>query len=419
MKLNIGRNACIAATILSYLSGFALGHPLRPDARRDDQAIDTTEGLATGPSNNRYHEIQHIPLQDTLVAASFDRELESRGLPKLPKVVGRPPPPPPLPAPRPGAAAPAAGIRPPGVSGPSTGSAAGSRPAPGVAPPREPTSPRADPPSPKPDWQPIPLDKVPGNGGGVGNEPKAMTDYETLGRKQLDEYEAKAKSDSPDVALVKTEAELAQHPKDQAFLDVREVSGYKVDEQVIHTNDPALKALKNFGSSDVGFSLKDSPSMTRQVVVTNKESGEMINRGTYDTDGKFIVYQDAFKDAQKDVNPKIPLNEIGVQNFKNAAGDKAKNLKAVYLTDVQNKELWGIVRQNYDDVKQPFEQVLTFQRGTPQFDRIMGSPNFSSKFYSFGNHHNALGNKVPDKVVVAPKQAPEGTGGLTLAVVFK
>lgn len=53
-----------------------------------------------------------------------------------------------------------------------------------------------------------------------------------------------------------------------------------------------------------------------------------------------------------------------------------------------------------------FDQVVTFQKGTPQFNRLMGSPNLSSKFFAFTNHHNAIGNKLPIKIVLMPKQVP-------------
>ena len=38
--------------------------------------------------------------------------------------------------------------------------------------------------------------------------------------------------------------------------------------------------------------------------------------------------------------------------------------------------------------------------------------------YSFMNHHNALGSKKIEKIVVVPKQNPESDQELSIAIVF-
>lgn len=158
----------------------------------------------------------------------------------------------------------------------------------------------------------------------------------------------------------------------------------------------------------------------KSIVVSNPKDGKTINRGVYDEQGEFIMYQEGFKDLQKDIPNAIPLNELGMQNFLKTAGSNAKNLKAAFLTDVRNQELWAIVKNNYNDKEKSFDNVLTFERGSAQFNRIMGSPNFRSKMYGYGNHHNAIGGKVPNKVIVVPKQAQadDPDAELILAVVF-
>ena len=317
----------------------------------------------------------------------------------------RPPPPPPPPLPRP---VPVPIVEPRPVTGPE--------PKP-VAPPAHPPSPpRPAPQLPKPDWKPIPVDTNPGVGQGKGADPKPMENYERSGRRQVDNYETITKSSKPDTAIVQTEAELDKYKPNEAFLDYRKNQNYELVDARVLTNE--MKWSKNFKLSELGFKIEPGKFVDRVAVLYRKDKG-MVNRGSYDPDGNFIMYQDAFKKTNDDVAKKLPLNEIGMQNFINVAGDNTKNLKAAFLMDVQNKEFWAITRQNYNDMKQPFDQVLTFEHGTPQFNRYMGSPSLFSKFYSFGNHHNAIGNKIPDKVIVIPKQA-EGSGGqLTVAVVFK
>lgn len=261
-----------------------------------------------------------------------------------------------------------------------------------------------------------------------------MNTYETKGKQQESAYEAAIKSGNDDTPIVGTEAELSGHEPNKAFLDITKNDQYKVSDEIVTLSDIGLKELKNFRAGELGFDIQSSKRLQQTVVknvpgdpAANPASGDTINRGTYDTSGNFIVYQDAFKEANTVTGAKkTPLNEMGAQNFIRAAGDNAKNLKAAFLTDVQNKEFWGITRQNYNDMKQPFSQVLTFKSGTPQFDRYMGSPNFGSKWLSFINHHNAIGNAVPDKIVVIPKdyelpgsKPPVTVGTLTAAVVFK
>ncbi|KAI1840390.1 hypothetical protein JX266_013398 [Neoarthrinium moseri] len=285
-----------------------------------------------------------------------------------------------------------------------------------------PGSPRPPPPPPKADWKPIPATENPGQGYGKGNDPKSMDEYAVAGKTQVDNYEAIMRSNRPDVLTVSSKAELEGSRPNEAFLDIRNNPDYQIVEVTFHPRE--INELKIFKASELGFEIKQSRLV--QLTVRNPNDAQPISQALYDPDGNYIMYQVAFKDGNK-ATDKVPLNEIGMQNFLRVAGpdkaknkpDSTKNFKAAFLMDIQNKEFWGITRQNYNDMKQPFSEVLTFNRGTPQFDRYMGSPNIKSKFFSYGNHHNAIGNKVVDKIIIIPKQAENSGGKFTAALIFK
>ncbi|CAG8957506.1 hypothetical protein HYFRA_00011488 [Hymenoscyphus fraxineus] len=404
MRLLSAKNAVLLTAFISNLPHFVLGAPIA-------QTADVTEQVIT-----RNGDLFVIPVQQAEVSNITNRDEDNfslrliKGVKRIvTRVIPRPPTPPvlkprphpvPVPVPVPGPVAP--------------------KPKPDPLPK---PLPRPNPPAPKPNHRPIPLSENPGQGVGIGNQPKPMENYANLGRTQVNKYETAAKSDKPDTPMVNNEADLAKYGPNEAFMDIRVLKGqYKVDDTDVFINE--LKELKNFRTDELGFNI-NAAGLLRQTVVISVKDSKMINRGTYDKNGQFIVYQDAFKDADTAAGTKVPLNEIGMQQFQKATlvgtqdMGKTKNFKAAFLMDVQNKEFWAITRENYNDMKQPFSEILTFNRGTPQFDRIMGSPNFNSKFYSFANHHNAIGNKVPDKVIVVPKQAENSGNKLTVAVVFK
>ncbi|KAK2599120.1 hypothetical protein QQS21_005381 [Conoideocrella luteorostrata] len=242
-----------------------------------------------------------------------------------------------------------------------------------------------------------------------------MDFYENAGVTQLNMYDKAIKDRKPETRMVEAESDINEENKNKVFLNVRSCDKYTVDDKkMMVTDSPSLELLLNFKSDELGFDIKSPAAFVVETSVHLKgNGGSLINRGTYDEGGRFIVYQDAFKEA--DTAKKVPLNEMGMQNFLNAANpksQKSQNFKTAFLMDVQNKEFWEITRQNYNDLKQPFSQVLTFRRGTPQFNRYMGSPNFNSKFYSFANHHDSIGNKIPTSIVVIPKQVENPKKGI-------
>jgi len=394
MRLLSVKNALLVSALLGYLPQFAFGAPVAQTAGL--QVVRRGDDIST----------QHWQIETTNINTRDEDEdlddLETRAF-RPPRPID-PPPPPPAPRPRPN----------PGAPG---GSGTGPRPRP---PPRPVTPPRPEPPQPKPDWAPIADNVNPGQGPGVGADPKPMGTYEQGGKDAVTNYQATVKNGKEDTKILDPATDdlslLGKNPA-EAFLDIRKNDQYQIVDTDVLISD--VKELKNFQSGELGFDIKSS-GLLRQTVVNTADGRQMINRGTYDKGGQFIAYQDAFKDADTAAaDKKIPLNEIGLQNFKAAAGVNTNKLKAAFLMDIQNKEFWGIIRNNYNDLKQPFDQVLTFKSGTPQFDRIMGSPNFKSKFFAFGNHHNDIGDPVPDKVIVIPKDAPDSGNKLTVAVVFK
>lgn len=400
MRLLSVKNALLVTAFLGSLPQLSLGVPIARTAETTDlQVVPRGDSFSLVPVE-QLDETNIIPRDEDEFSLKQTEDANYIDIRAFRPPRPDPPPPPPAPRPRPNPGAPGA-----------------PRPRP---PPRPVTPPRPDPPSPKPDWEPIPDDVNPGQGSGTGDDAKAMDTYEAGGQKQMNDYENIIKSGQDDTPIVDTVDDLAKYGKNKAFLDIRKNDQYQVVDTDVMVSD-SLKELKNFQSGELGFDIKNT-GFLRQTVVNKADggAGQMINRGTYDKGGQFIVYQDAFKEANTITGPKkTPLNEMGTQNFIAAAGDNTGKFKAAFLTDIQNKEFWAITRQNYNDMKQPFDQVLTFKSGTPQFDRYMGSPNFGSKFFSFGNHHNAMGDGIPDKVIVIPKDVENSGNKLTVGVVFK
>nr|POE51814.1 hypothetical protein CFP56_26021 [Quercus suber] len=413
MRLVSAQTVLLLATLLSLLSRSTLATPTNPSLLTENQwlsrrgndtsigSIDRTEGLETSSRD-----------EETLYSTWANKvaELDIRAF--FPKINPRPPTPPPLPVP--GGSSGALGARPGVVPRPVPHPGAPA-PHPQVNVPGKPVV-RPEPPPRKPDWQPIPDNVNPNSGTGKGGSPRPMQVYQSLGQQQFSDYETVVSSRQLDTLIVPTAAELAEHQANRAFLDYDKNAHYRAlkDKSV-----GKVKELQNFMESELGFDPMAVQTVERRVV-TNSDTGETINGGVYDKYGKFVVFQDAFKE-ENTVPNSIPLNEIGMQSFIKVAGENTKNFKVGIFANIVNKEFWAITRSNYNDAGQPFEQVLTFEHGSPGFDQFMGSPNIRSKFYAFGNHHNAIGSKVPDRIIVIPKQAQDtrGDGQLDVAVVFK
>ncbi|CAG8956015.1 hypothetical protein HYFRA_00008871 [Hymenoscyphus fraxineus] len=274
-------------------------------------------------------------------------------------------------------------------------------------------------------WKPISENDIPPgfydttvppvHSSGLGELPKAMEFYAEKGRKQLNIYEEIVRSNKKDTETVLTKEDLVKHRKDSAFIDVTKSAEYEVYEIENWIDESFAYLPKLYKSEEIGIGLNRVPVLTTTTVYTEDTMG-LICRATYADDGQFIIYQHAYK--ENDGVGEIPINEIQMQNFFAASKENAKNFRAAFFENIQNKEFWAITRENYNDMKQPYTKALTFERGTPQFDRYMGSPNIWSKFWGFGNHHNALGKPIPMRIIITPTQVPNSFG-LGAAIVFK
>ncbi|KAK8132089.1 hypothetical protein PG999_000262 [Apiospora kogelbergensis] len=398
MKFLSVKNALYLTASLGSLSRLTLAAPVAATA------LVTRSGINTGGSVFPIHvDIDPIDKDDDRLRRRGTQD----GLKIEPRItIPKPPVPPPPP-------------RPP-VPNPVAPKPVVPKPKP-VEPVPVPGPPRTPPPSPKADWKPIPPPKEasdnPGQGNGKGGDAKSMDSYANSGKTQVKNYVEITKGSRPDAITVASKKDLEGKKQNTAFLDIRKNPNYEVQEEPFQFVNVNLKELKNFKPAELGFDINALGTFTK-VTVKRASDKQDINIGTYDPKGNFIYYESAFKDANT-VEDKIPLNEMGMQNFKKIAGDNTKNFKAAFLGDIQNKEFWEITRQNYNDMKQPYSQVMTFEHDTAQFERYMGSPNLNSKFFSWGNHHNAIGNKVVDKIVIIPKQAENSGRKMTAALVFK
>lgn len=419
MKLLSTRNGLLLAAFFASLPHSGTGRVVSPGAIASKQ---NAPFLAHYPSPSN----PHGSALDALLIR--DEELLVPLKPRaLPRPGGRPPTPPPPPPPPPMPPRPVGATRPPGVAGPAREPGSAAQP-PGVDRPprrtREATPTRSDPPSPPANWQPI--TDYAGMGQGVGAEPRPMAEYEKVGQEQLAAYQKAIDDRIPDTVIVTSPAELSRHEKNKAFLDFRTNPEYNVLDKTVALRDPELRSLKRFTSSELGFSMNEGQSeFLKKVVVWGPDPEKSsvdkpIFEATFDSGGKFIIYQHAFKENQSKLSITVPLNEVSMQSFLSASKEKSKEFKVAFIQNVQNKAFWEIVRQSYNDRKQPYTQILTFERGTTQFERIMGSPNFASRFFSFANHHNALGDKIPKRIVVAPKQTSEEVvKTLDVALIFE
>ena len=378
MKHFSTKNALLITASLGYLSRLALAAPV----------IQITEGTSIGRNS-------------TLVSA--DQEDQAKIVPRwgIDPIIPEPHiPEPDIPVVE----------RPPGTE-----------PGPVVPRPSVPEhpEPHPNPPAPHADWEPIPAKTNPGQGQGKGDDPKSIEEYEEKGKKVMENYEEVVKSDKPDTLIVQTEAELKDHDDKKAFLNFHKHGGYKTNNDN-EVEFRSFKSLQNFKSSEIGFDIAPETKVTRVTVADkNDDKNNVIIISSYDPKGDFIVFQSAFKKGNNEIPGHVPLNEMNMQNFIKVAGHNTKNVRAAFIENIMNKGFFDITRQNYNDMKQPFDKMLTFNRGTPQFDRFMGSEIIWSKVVSFTNHHNAIGNKIIEKIVVVPKQAKNSDEELAVAIVFK
>ncbi|CAK3917485.1 Hypothetical predicted protein [Lecanosticta acicola] len=418
MRIASTRQAVLLCAFLGCLPRLSFGLPTFDDTtsinaitplHKDERSVwyDISSGVVQ--NTQRDHDWPFTSDDDDDIA------IAARGWfpkPEVPEVPHAPPIVPehpfPGPAPRPG----------PAGSGTGTGASEPARPPPpGADPPSEEQLPPRQNPEPESQdkWTPIPSTAAPGISAKLGGPPRPMDDYQRDGRNQMAMYQNTIKQNTPDTAVVEDKAQLANHGPQKAFLDVTRNENYYITGQQLGLADPYIKLLMaNFRPSELGFSFeikdpKREAYQLRAVWSADANVKNFINRGTYDPLGNFIMYQDAFRTNERaPADERVPLGEMGLQLYQQALSTTQRttgNLKAAFLMNIQNKGFWAITIQNYNDLRTPLDKVLTFKSGTPQFERYMGSDNLKSKFYAFANHHWAIGNKIPDQIIVVPKQA--------------
>ncbi|CAG8977876.1 hypothetical protein HYALB_00001753 [Hymenoscyphus albidus] len=259
------------------------------------------------------------------------------------------------------------------------------------------------------------VDAPPVHSSGLGEPAKAMEFYAEKGRKQLNIYERIVRSNRKDTKTVLTKEDLVKYNKGSAFLDVTKNAEYLVWDSENWIDESFAYLPKLYKSDEIGFDLNRVPILTTTSVYTADKMG-LVCETTFADNGLFIIYQHAYK--ENDDVGEIPINEIQMQTFFDASKGNSRSFRVAFLENIQNKEFWAITRENYNDMRQPYTKVLTFERGTPQFDRYIGSPNIWSKFWGFGNHHNALGKPILMRIIVTPAQVSNAFG-LGAAIVFK
>lgn len=290
-------------------------------------------------------------------------------------------------------------------------------------------------------WKPIPPKVVPGQGNRRHALPtpnfKSTDAYEKDGKDRMNELTNTLRSKTSDVVLVDDHKELSKFPKNRAFQKLTEMPNYTILKKPVTVHD--IKSFEAFTPAELGFAYKPGDKLMEYATVDTdqlektkdgwakdkdgniKGAEYPVVRATYDPDGKYIIYQEAYKNTQPEEGDKLPIPEIGMQNFLDFTGDKAKHLKVALLANIKNEQTWDMTRDTYNELKIKFDQRKTFEKGTKEFDRFVGSPNFGSKFFGYGNHHNAIGNKIPYKVTIVPKQAvgKKDFDEMTIAVFFE
>lgn len=293
-----------------------------------------------------------------------------------------------------------------------------------------------------------------GPGDGFGTvEPIEV--YQRKGKDRIDAYEAAILSNRPETRVVDDASQVNVEAKD-SFWNI-----FKNDKYFLFEEDAAKKAtsfpeLKPFTAAGIGFDPRTMGTM-KQITIkprpqenpakggpgpanipgnTNPANAysptDVISRGGYDYDGRYIVAQDGFKgnDLTPPGQQRIPVNEISWQAFASAANGRRRggpsltgNLKVIFLMDIQNKGFWRITEQNYKEAGKELKEVVEWTRGdaaaTARFERFIGSDNINGKIIALRNHHNAIGNKRVAKVITAPRASGHSQGRFTAALVLE
>lgn len=244
------------------------------------------------------------------------------------------------------------------------------------------------------------------------------------------DYEAAIASNRADTKAVTDLCEVDVGPPPIAFADI---FSSQIDPRPYYiTPDIGVSVdkypeLSLFKQADTGVDLSGKNFPEYDIRNDEKATSKTINEGGYDKGGTFIVANIAFKgndQKAKDDPSRVPNNDMTWQAFAKAATkNNVKNLKVIYLRDVQNAGMWAITQTNYSERKIDLSTIEVWDASTPQgeiwFNRFLGSDNVSGKILTLTNHHQALGNKKILKIITIPKQATSGTSSkYTAALVL-
>ncbi|RDL42244.1 uncharacterized protein BP5553_02223 [Venustampulla echinocandica] len=287
-----------------------------------------------------------------------------------------------------------------------------------------------------------------GSGLGIGNA-KSMEEYRIKGSERISGYEAAVSANRPDTRVVDDASQVkVEEPglqesylnifKNKAYFefgddrgmrgaDLRELTAFKAEHLGL---DPS--SIKQMKQITIKPKIEDSTKGTSNPSQNNPPPTDFISQGGYDREGRYIIAQGGFKANDKTPagQQRVPVHEIAWQAFasvakesKGAQASRTKNLKVIFLMDIQNKGFWSIADRNYKEAGIPTNQMAVWERGdaaaTTRFERFVGSDNINGKVIALTNHHNAIGNKKLARIITLPKEAPGSQNRFTAALVLE
>ncbi|TLS21845.1 uncharacterized protein PpBr36_09632 [Pyricularia pennisetigena] len=177
------------------------------------------------------------------------------------------------------------------------------------------------------------------------------------------------------------------------------------------------EAVRDFSKDDMdGF----EPSGKARRIKLQQSHDKAVVEGLYGEDGDFMALSTAHSSrADKDV----PVFEMVWQSFADVAGDKVKNLKAIYLMDLASDDFKKVAELNYEDTKQDKERKVTWEiKNNPRpkrFQRFVGADPVSGMLMMLMNHHQKLGNKEVTKIITMPAKGSRDLSKVTVALILE
>ncbi|TLD07359.1 hypothetical protein PgNI_10126 [Pyricularia grisea] len=177
------------------------------------------------------------------------------------------------------------------------------------------------------------------------------------------------------------------------------------------------EAVKDLSKDDMGGF---EPSGKARRLKLQQSYDKTIVEGVYAEEGDFIALSTADSSrADKDV----PVFEMVWQSFADVAGDKVKNLKVIYLTDLESGDFKQVAELNYEDAKQDKDKKVTWEiKNNPRpkrFQRFVGVEPVSSMLMMLMNHHQKLGHKEVTKIITMPTKGSKDLSKVTVALILE